>query len=560
MQGVKQWLLEVENQRVFQKMRYFSHLLSAVIMPNISIFIAWGLFSLLLGFTSGTLYENLNAISQIMLTYLLPLLVAYTGGVRMGGDKGGVVGALATLGILIGQGTPQLFSAILLGLFSGFIYKKIEQKLLARVHSGYTMLLKNYLSAICGVIFCFVGLFFLSPAISILTDWLVTLISLLIEQNLLPLASIFIEPLKILFFNNAINHGLLLPVGLQMSAQSGQSILFLLEANPGPGLGILLAYFFFDREKRKMDLSAAMMIQAIGGIHEIYFPFVLSNPALFLAVILGGMTGVSIFSIEQVGLTMPASPGSLLALISSVPRHSLLGMLSGVLASTLVSFMVAGILLRKVRKGMENVLEENETHGKNPVKEIIFACDAGMGSSAMAQGLFSRMLKEKACNLPVSYHSAHKLKEKQDALIVTYPKFAQNIARNNPKSQVATMENFLEIDDYERVYQQYLLGQVQEKASKTDEINTNKTHQISILYANNIRGTQTMAVERLSELLKNAQLSAQVQKAAIENLEINTQTIYIADKALTTPDNLQNLYVVENLLTSDYKELLENLR
>ena len=558
----KNWLLDIENQHFFQKLRFFSHLLSSVIMPNISIFIAWGLFSLILPLTTGDLHSNLQAISSIVIGYLLPLLVAYTGGKNMGGDKGGVVGALSALGIIIDQETPQLFAAILIGLLTGFAYGYFEKKILSKVHSGYTMLLKNYLSALFGVAFCFASMFILSPLIHFVTDYLVWLMSLIIQQNLLPLTSILIEPLKILFFNNAINHGLLLPLGMQMSADSGKSILFLLEANPGPGLGVLLAYFFFDKKRKKMDISAAMMIQAIGGIHEIYFPFVLSNPLLFLAVIFGGMSGVLVFSLQSIGLSMPASPGSLLVLLSAVSRHDIFGLLLGVSTSTIVSFIIAGLVVSKGRIGEVLMDEEVRSQPKSIIKEIIFACDAGMGSSAMAQGLFSKMLKEKGVALPISYSSVHKLNGKKDVLIVTYPKFVQSAIKSNPESIIAPMENFLETLDYERIYEQYLLGLEKKENQVFQEVAPQKTWKIRILYRGNIRGSQTMAVEKLSELLKNRGIQADVAKESMEEMVSDQATFYIIDEKLVGsglfPLGVEHLYVVENLVTCDYEDLLKS--
>ena len=168
----------------------------------------------------------------------------------------------------------------------------------------------------------------------------------LVSNHLLPLTSIFIEPAKILFLNNAINHGILTPLGTSQAAQHGQSVLFLLEANPGPGAGLLLAFAIFGKGIAKSSAPGALVIQFFGGIHEIYFPYVLMKPKTVLAVILGGMTGVATNVTFDSGLRAPAAPGSIIAVWTQAPPSSLLGVTLSVIFAAAVSFTVAAFLLR----------------------------------------------------------------------------------------------------------------------------------------------------------------------------------------------------------------------
>ena len=156
----------------------------------------------------------------------------------------------------------------------------------------------------------------------------------LVDNSLLPLTSIFVEPAKVLFLNNAINHGVFTPLGTQEAVENGKSILFLIEANPGPGVGLLLAFTFFGKGLAKATAPGALVIQFFGGIHEIYFPYVLMKPKLILAVILGGMTGVATNLVFDSGLRAPAAPGSIIAVWLQAPaqqpgRRHLVGDLRG---------------------------------------------------------------------------------------------------------------------------------------------------------------------------------------------------------------------------------------
>lgn len=335
--------------KVIPYLRRFGHRLSGMIMPNLSIFIAWSLLSLVAGYTTGNLRLALSEVETIMIRVVLPILIGFTGGKMFEEQRGGVVAAIATVGVIVSTDVPQLFGAMFIGPLAGYTFAKIEQIFLPKVKEGYEMLTKNFLAGIVGGLLCCFGILVVAPTVESASFWLYQFSSWLIEANLLPLVHVFLEPLKVLFFNNAINHGLLTPLGLEGASQTGQSILFLLETNPGPGVGVLVAFLLFGPVGQRKTAGGATMIQLIGGIHEIYFPFVLMDPRLFLAVIAGGMSGTLVFQIFNVGLSAPASPGSLVAILANAPTEARLAVFSGIFVSFLCSFAIASLLLKRQR-------------------------------------------------------------------------------------------------------------------------------------------------------------------------------------------------------------------
>ena len=266
--------------------------LSGMVMPNIGGFIAWGIITALFIPTGYLPNKNFAELVGPMLTYLLPLLIAYTGGKNSYGDgRGGVVGAIAAMGVIVGTDIPMFIGAMAMGPLAGWLMKKFDQAVQPKIKAGFEMLVNNFSAGILGFILALFGYTLIGPIVEALTNLMAKGVETIINAHLLPLANIFIEPAKILFLNNAINHGILTPIGTEQVAATGKSILFLLEANPGPGLGLLLAFMFFGKGSAKATAPGAIIIHFLGGIHEIYFPYVMMKPALFLAVIAGGVTG-----------------------------------------------------------------------------------------------------------------------------------------------------------------------------------------------------------------------------------------------------------------------------
>lgn len=322
------------------KVQNFGRFLSNMVMPNIGAFIAWGFITALFIPTGWFPNETLASMVGPMITYLLPLLIGYTGGKMVGGERGGVVGAITTMGVIVGTDIPMFMGAMIVGPLGGIAIKKFDEAVHGKVKSGFEMLVNNFSAGIIGMLCAILAYLVIGPAVKVLSGGLAAGVGFMVENGALPLASIFVEPAKILFLNNAINHGIFSPLGIQQSEELGQSIFFLIEANPGPGLGLLLAYMVFGKGNAKQSAAGASIIHFFGGIHEIYFPYVLMNPRLILAVIAGGMTGVFTLTVFNAGLISPASPGSIFAVLLMTPKASLIGVILSVIASTAVSFFV----------------------------------------------------------------------------------------------------------------------------------------------------------------------------------------------------------------------------
>ena len=557
--------------KVTPYLRRFGHRLSGMIMPNLSIFIAWSLLSLVAGYTTGNLRLALSEVETIMIRVVLPILIGFTGGKMFEEQRGGVVAAIATVGVIVSTDVPQLFGAMFIGPLAGYTFAKIEQILLPKVKEGYEMLTKNFLAGIVGGLLCCFGILVVAPAVESASFWLYQFSSWLIEANLLPLVHVFLEPLKVLFFNNAINHGLLTPLGLEGASQTGQSILFLLETNPGPGVGVLVAFLLFGSVGQRKTAGGATMIQLIGGIHEIYFPFVLMDPRLFLAVIAGGMSGTLVFQIFNVGLSAPASPGSLVAILANAPTDARLAVFSGIFVSFLCSFAIASLLLKRQR-GIEPVSmikmkEEDQVETVTPnYQQILFVCDAGMGSSAMGASLLSRQLKAVDLEMPVTYKSVHQMKWQPKRLVVIQAELKQLAPKYIPEKDMVSVQNFLEIKSYYPQVLAKLTASSQEQSSLGSEsTGTNPTKQIQklvFLYAENVRGSQTMGMELLRQQAAKQGVAIEVSKEPLETVFFTKETTYVVTRELAQAYHLdltqQNLYVVTSFLNKkEYQEWLE---
>jgi mannitol PTS system EIICBA or EIICB component len=333
--------------------------LAAMVMPNIGAFIAWGLLTALFIPTGWTPNESLAEMVGPMIMVLLPVLIGYTGGRLVHGQRGAVIGAIGTMGIVVGSDIPQFLGAMLIGPLAAWVLMKLDDVIVPRTKAGFEMLVNNFSLGILGVVMAILGYLGIGPIVTWLTDVLGSGVEVLIDNRLLPLASLLIEPAKVLFLNNAINHGVLGPLGVVEAAEAGKSILFMLETNPGPGLGILLAFWLAGPNKLiRASAPGAIIIHFFGGIHEIYFPYVLMKPQMILAAIAGGATGVLTFLITGVGLVATPSPGSIFAYMAVTPRGNHFGVLLGIALSAIVSFVVGAALLRFSKSDEEPDLDE----------------------------------------------------------------------------------------------------------------------------------------------------------------------------------------------------------
>lgn len=407
----------------------FGRFLSGMVMPNIGAFIAWGIITALFIPTGWTPNESLAKMVGPMIIYLLPILIGYTGGKLVGGARGAVVGAVATMGVVVGVDIPMFIGAMIMGPLGGFAIKKFDEVIEGKVPAGFEMLVANFSSGIIAMLLALLAFFGIGPVVLALNGILKTGVEAIVNANMLPFTSLFIEPGKILFLNNAMNHGVLGPLGIQQAADLGKSIFFLLETNPGPGLGILLAYWVFSKGMVKQSAPGAVIIHFLGGIHEIYFPYVLMNPVLLLAVIAGGMSGVLTFSILGAGLIATPSPGSIIALMAMAPKGGLVPVLAGVLVSTAVSFVVAAYFVKKKAMQEDTDLESAKARMSNmksaskgvsqvsAIKKIVVACDAGMGSSAMAATTLKKKITQAGMSIDVSHASIEEIPSDADIVI-----------------------------------------------------------------------------------------------------------------------------------------------
>lgn len=438
----------------------FGRFLSGMVMPNIGAFIAWGFITALFIARGYFPNEKLATMVDPILKYLLPILIAYTGGKMVGGERGAVMGAISVMGVVVGAEIPMLLGAMLMGPLGGFVIKKFDQMVEGKIKTGFEMLVNNFSIGILGMLLAILGYYAVGPFVTAITGVLEAGVNFLVSKGLLPLVSLFVEPGKILFLNNAINHGIFSPIGANQVSEAGKSIMYLIEANPGPGLGILLAYFVFGKGDAKSSSPGAMIIHFFGGIHEIYFPYVLMNPALLLAVIGGGVTGVLTNSVLNAGLVAPASPGSIIAILSMAAKGSHIPVIISVVLSALVAFVIAAFFVKRAAtKGTgqdldaaSKQLSEEKAASKgqkvvtgkrtaNEIKKIVFACDAGMGSSAMGASKFRNLIKDYPGEVTVVHSQVSDIPQGTD-VVVTHQNLVGRLDEN-AGYEIIAINNFL---------------------------------------------------------------------------------------------------------------------
>jgi PTS system mannitol-specific IIC component len=347
----------IKGEKMKEKLQRLGGFLAGMIIPNIGAFIAWGLITAFFIPTGWTPSERFASLVGPMITYLLPLLIGYTGGKMIYGHRGGVVGAIVTMGVIVGTDVPQFMGAMIMGPLGGWLIKLFDGAVEDKIPVGFEMLVNNFSAGILGGIVALLGFVIMSPVLTAISGFAEGIVNGLINARLLPVAAFIIEPAKVLFLNNALNHGVLAPLGVSAVEQHGKAIHFLLETNPGPGLGLLVAYYVAGKGMLKESAPGSMIIHFLGGIHEIYFPYVLAHPIMILAMIAGGFAADLWFSITNAGLVATPSPGSIFAYLAVIPRGEHFAVLTGVLIGAVVSFLVGAFILR-VRPVREEEDEE----------------------------------------------------------------------------------------------------------------------------------------------------------------------------------------------------------
>jgi len=504
----------------------FGAFLTGMIMPNLPAFLAWGLITALFidvgwlpngilgGFGDagaagawqgaatrlveagdGTTFQQYVGLVGPMVTYLLPLLIANAGGRMVHGERGGVVATIATVGIIVGSTVPMFLGAMIVGPLSAWVMKKVDAIWDGKIRPGFEMLVNMFSAAIVGGALSVGAFFGIAPIVTQISTWLGAMVGWLADHHLLPVMSVVVEPAKVLFLNNAIGNGVLVPLGAQQVVQDGKSLLYLVEANPGPGLGILLAYTLLGVGVARSTAPGAIVVQFLGGIHEVYFPFVLMKPTLIIAAIAGGATGIATNVVMGSGLVGPAAPGSIFAVFAQTARDSYLGVTLSVVLSAVVSFLVAAVILRATRKRdlaagesgdlAAAVAQTEANKGRSSaalsalvaegaaaqgaqgatvatasaVRLIVFACDAGMGSSAMgAAVLRDKLRKAGAEGVTVVNKAVANLDDEAD-LVISQRELTERARIKAPTTRHVSVDNFMNSPVYDEVVGQVLAAQ-----------------------------------------------------------------------------------------------------
>lgn len=460
----------------------FGKFLSAMVMPNIGAFIAWGFIAALFIEAGWFPNERLATLVDPMLKYLIPTLIAFQGGRMVGGDRGGVIGAIATLGVIAGSEQTMLIGAMAMGPFAGWVIKQFDKAVDGKIPAGFEMLVNNFSVGIIGMILAIIGYYLIGPVMAAILAVLTAGVEILVANKLLPFIAIFVEPAKVLFLNNAINHGIFTPIGVEQAAETGKSIMYMLEANPGPGLGVLLAYWIFAKDKAtKSSAPGAIIIHFFGGIHEIYFPYVLMNPVIIIAPIVASVVTIFYYSIVGAGLVGPASPGSIIAFLAVAPKGETLKVLIGVVLAAAISFVVASPIVKlSGNKNLDEATDKMKSmkaqakglaNTTGEIKKIVFACDAGMGSSAMGATKFRNRIAP--LNLGITVINTSVDNVPADADVVVCQTVLQDRAKASaPQAQLVTIGNFLADPNLDGLY-----AALEAKANHTQTVEPKKEEQ-----------------------------------------------------------------------------------
>ena len=602
--------------------------LSSMVMPNIPILIAWGVITTLFIGDGWLPNPQFALLVGPMLAYLIPIMIGYTGGKNVYDHRGGVVGAIATMGAIVatqgsipflntvsgmdpssanfvsgfkdavasrGTDVPMILAAMILGPLGAWVIKKFDAWAQPKVKAGLEMLVNNFSAGLIGFAMALIANKVVGPIIEALTKVMAHGVDFLISNHLIPLANLFIEPAKILFLNNAINHGILTPLGTEQVLKTGKSLLFLLEANPGPGLGVLLAFWFFGKGSAKATAPGAIIIHFIGGIHEIYFPYVMMKPALFGAVMAGGVTGTFVNNMLGSGLKAPASPGSIIAILSMTPKGlgNFAAVLAGVISAAIVSFLVAALILKNdksmvddstleaaqaelasnkaVAKGQTQVGTDTAIVAAN-IQHIIFACDAGMGSSAMGASIFRDKVKKAGLTIDVTNRAIANLTDAADTLVVTQEELAPRAAQMAPSSTRVAVSNFLNSPKYEAIITSLTGSQKVDQVvavhdDVTNEIDLNLIDEVVFAHDATAIGSATMGKETINAIFKNNGV-----KIPVSDVEFLALSAYNAANivVVVTQDNLnlakqyapnaQYLSVDSLITTHEYDKMVARMK
>lgn len=521
----------------------FGKFLSAMVMPNIGAFIAWGLITAL--FIEKGWFPNAKLATMVdpMLKYILPVLIGYQGGKLVAGERGGVIAVIAILGVICGSNEVMFMGAMAMGPFAGWVIKKFDKAVDGHIPAGFEMLVNNFSVGIIGMILAIIGYYLIGPVMTAILTVLTAGVDFLIGHSLLPLVSVFVEPAKVLFLNNAINHGIFTPIGGEQVQAAGKSIMYMIEANPGAGLGVLSAYWAFSKDKRTKDSApGAIIIHFFGGIHEIYFPYVLMNPVVIIASIAGSACAVFYYSLFNIGLTGPASPGSIIAFLTMAPKGSTLMVLLGVVIAVVVSFLVAAPIIKMSNgKSLEEASDSVQSmkaaskgiaKKAGEIKKIVFACDAGMGSSAMGATKFRNRIKPLGLGITVINSSVDTVPADTD-VVVCQEVLADRAAKSASNAQLVTIRNFLQDEAIDGLYDKLAESQGEgaapdkEAAPEAEQVISETKAKPTVMVKEGIRlGQKSVSKEEAIEAAGNLLYElGYVEKDYIEAMQERERTV-----------------------------------
>ena len=434
--------------------------LSGMIVPNIAAFLAWGLLTAVTAPGGWAPNPRLATLISPMLLTLLPILIGFSGGRLVYGLRGGAVGAVATMGAVAASDTPMFLGAMVLGPLGGRAIREIDQRVTSRFPPALQMLASNFSAGICGALLAAAALVLVGPVVQSATRTLGASAHALTSAGLLPLIALVIEPGKVLFINNAINHGVLAPLGAAQAHAEGRSLFFLLESNPGPGLGLLLAFWLAGSGAARQSAPGATIVHFLGGIHEIYFPYVLMQPLSLFALVAGACVANATFAATGAGLVATPSPGSIFAELAMTPRGGMLPVLAGIAAGAVVSFLAALPIVRTAAAGeaagdldgakaRSRALKAAATAGVHAAS-VVFACDAGMGSSVIGASILARRLRDAGVNANVT-HAAIGDVPPDVSILVVHSTLAERARRASPHATVYAVDDFIQSPVYDAV-------------------------------------------------------------------------------------------------------------
>lgn len=459
------------------KIQAFGGFLTAMVIPNMGAFIAWGFITALFIPTGWIPNEQFNKLVGPMVSTLLPLLLAYAGGKLIYDTRGGIAGTIGTIGLIVGANIPMFLGAMIMGPLSAYVIKKFDGMIEDKIPTGFEMLINNFSLGIIGFILCLLANSLIGPAVQEANNIISVAIKALVSTGILPILALVNEPAKVLFLNNVIDQGVYYPLGMQDALDTGKSIYFMVASNPGAGLGLLLAYAVFGQGASKSTAPGAIIIHFFGGIHEMYFPYVLMKPITIISMICGSACGIFTFQLFGVGLAAGPSPGSIFAYLALTPKGNFLGVIAGVLVAATVSFIITSFILKVSKANNDEELNTSMAQSKAMKQEgkdlfhsvtsdninkkvsfVAYACDAGMGSSAMGASLLKKKLAKMGINIRVEHFAIEKVPAEAD-VIVTHKNLydrAKLVAKNK---EIITIENYLKdpnIDTLiEKIKQQY---------------------------------------------------------------------------------------------------------